>query len=352
MEEQSDELPNDPPCVNPNMLPGIKLPRTASEWEEANLFFKLQFEISGPIKNLSEYTAHFQQTIYNYFASNFGTVSNASSTGWFEKYNDMTIKNLKKSLHDLKKAANSPDEIIFVSKLLRRKLDPANKTDVISEGVPADLRRKLKTCFWKTCDKIFQPVIHCLPMFSATKCFEYFARILKKRNNRMFDIPDWIPLLGDPSIRFDLHEPTYAEISKAVKRSKGRASPCPFDMISILIAKRCPYIRTVLQKIISECWNTSSIPACWSKSLTKLIYKKGDPADVANFRPITLQPALNKVMASVLRNRLYSHLNCNKFIDKHVQKGFWPAVDGVVEWLSIQPNSHTCSEMPNFTNEP
>src|SRR6218665_3307087 len=99
--------------------------------------------------------------------------------------------------------------------------------------------------------------------------------------------------------------------------------------------KRCPILRTVLQKIIVECWRTSSIPGCWKRCSTILIYKKGDPEDPSNFRPITLQPVLYKVLASVIRNRIYAFLEKNKFVDRKIQKGFWPTIDGVAEHTQV-----------------
>jgi hypothetical protein len=62
-----------------------------------------------------------------------------------------------------------------------------------------------------------------------------------------------------------------------------------------------------------------------------LIYKKGDTNDPSNFRPITLQPVFYKVLSSVIRNRIYAYLEENKFVDKRIQKGFWPTLDGVFE---------------------
>ena len=52
------------------------------------------------------------------------------------------------------------------------------------------------------------------------------------------------------------------------------------------------------------------------KSATILIYKKGDTSDPANFRPITLQPVLSKILAIVMKKRMYEFLNKNEYIDK------------------------------------
>src|SRR6218665_496925 len=55
---------------------------------------------------------------------------------------------------------------------------------------------------------------------------------------------------------------------------------------------------------------------------TILVYKKGETSDPANFRPITLQPVWCKIFTTILKNRVYSFLSDNDFIDKKIQKGF------------------------------
>ena len=73
------------------------------------------------------------------------------------------------------------------------------------------------------------------------------------------------------------------------------------------------------------------MPEIWKRGVSILIYKKGDPDDPANFRPITLQPVWNKIFATTFASSLYDFLLENKYIDKNLQKGFWRGVDGVVE---------------------
>ena len=102
--------------------------------------------------------------------------------------------------------------------------------------------------------------------------------------------------------------------------------------------KKCQILRTILHKIISECWSHGEIPSCWRKGLTILIYKKGDASDPSNFRQITLQSVPYKILSSIIRNRMYSFLEENNYIDKHVQKGFWPRIDGVAEHTQVLTN--------------
>jgi hypothetical protein len=66
-----------------------------------------------------------------------------------------------------------------------------------------------------------------------------------------------------------------------------------------------------------------------------LIYKKGDPSKVDNFRPITLQSAPYKIFAFFVRNRLQTFLDLNKYHNNNIQKGFAHGQDGVLEHTEL-----------------
>jgi len=69
--------------------------------------------------------------------------------------------------------------------------------------------------------------------------------------------------------------------------------------------------------------------------VTTLIFKKGDPSLVENFRPITLQPVAYKIFSSFIRNRLQKFLDNNKFHNSSIQKGFAHGQDGVLEHTEL-----------------
>ena len=62
-----------------------------------------------------------------------------------------------------------------------------------------------------------------------------------------------------------------------------------------------------------------------------LLYKKGTPKEPSNFRLITLEPVYAKVFRSLIRNRMYSFLAINSYIETNIQKGFWTAISGTIE---------------------
>ena len=67
-------------------------------------------------------------------------------------------------------------------------------------------------------------------------------------------------------------------------KMKSSSSPCPLDQVSIIVLKKCPFLRTYLWRIISASWNRGDFPTVWKQGITVLAYKKGSNEDPANFR--------------------------------------------------------------------
>jgi len=116
---------------------------------------------------------------------------------------------------------------------------------------------------------------------------------------------------------------------------RTRACSCPLDGISIIIFKRCPALRSQLSKLISACWTQKTFPKSWCRGVITLIHKKGDVKDPANFRPITLQPTMGKIIGACIRNKMWRFIDNNSLIDKTIQKGFWPKINGVTEHVEL-----------------
>ena len=171
-----------------------------------------------------------------------------------------------------------------------------------------------------------------LPTFTMTECFTHFKNVLAKVNpNKLFKIPDWIPMLPDPINEFDLTPPTYQQITNIIRKMKTSGPPCPLDQISIICFKRCPYLRSYLTELIQAVWLSGNIPEEWKKACTILIHKKDNSDSPSNSRPITLQTIPLKVFTSCLRNAMFTFLLGNNLIEHKIQKGFTPKVSGTFE---------------------
>ncbi|XP_035229972.1 uncharacterized protein LOC118201921 [Stegodyphus dumicola] len=85
----------------------------------------------------------------------------------------------------------------------------------------------------------------------------------------------------------------------------------------------------VLTVLFNICLRFRRIPHSWKNSRSILIYKKGDPDDPNNWRPISLCRTIAKIFSGLLATRLSDWLECNDILHPG-QKGFRP-FDGVVE---------------------
>jgi len=186
--------------------------------------------------------------------------------------------------------------------------------------------------------KSYSENVNVDPTFDNAKGEAYFRNIYSEQHpNRVFQRPDWIPILPPPSLPF-LHDcltPSYNDISRIIRKMKSSSTPCPLDGISVIIFKRCPILRTHLARLLATCWEKGIFPKIWKKASVILIHKKGDPSDPQNFRPIALQPVLGKIFNSCIRNRLWHYFTNNNLIDLKIQKGFWPGIDGVTEHTEL-----------------
>ena len=161
------------------------------------------------------------------------------------------------------------------------------------------------------------------PSFGKKKCADYFKAAFKSLSpRRLFVIPSWIPRFKEPKHSFDTSIPTYAEITRIIRKIKSRGSPCPLDQISIILFKRSPYARSYITSIIQKIWEKGEVPKTWKKAVTVLIYKSRETDIPSNFRSITLETVPLKIFTSILRNRMYRFLNKNNYIENSIQKGF------------------------------
>ena len=334
----------------PVLKKGVKLPKNNFEWSTANDYFKFALQSNQPItsQDLDSNIKVLNNIVYDYFAEHFGYTKSLSDNSLVNKYKDYTVKDLKKTLKDLKSINKEPDEIRYVSHILRKKLRPDNsksysstssQNNSHSNSEPLNHDKYIGKNFWGYVKNVMNTKETVLPSFNMTQCLSYFTKTLAAiYPTKLFTIPSWIPALSDPEVQFDLDPPSYQQITNIIRRMKASGSPCPLDQLSIICFKRCPFLRSYLTDLIRAVWLSGTIPTEWKKACTILIHKKGDTNTPANFRPITLESIPLKVFTSCLRNSMYSFLTANNFIEHNIQKGFTPNLSGNLEHTAQMAN--------------
>uniref|UniRef100_H3H5C4 Reverse transcriptase domain-containing protein n=1 Tax=Phytophthora ramorum TaxID=164328 RepID=H3H5C4_PHYRM len=117
--------------------------------------------------------------------------------------------------------------------------------------------------------------------------------------------------------------PSTDGIEVQLQHASSTSSP-GLDGVGYDVYKRfASQLLPVLKAAFKCCWTHKQVPQSWKLGVVRLLYKKGDREDPANWRPICLQQAIYKIYTGVLARRLTRWQDAN---DRHApgQKGFRP----------------------------
>ena len=103
--------PSAPPPNSWAIKPGLKLPKSKSDWQEANAYFHSLFayELTGTITDLDSFVPRAQDSVYQYFADTCGTIPPEADKDFVLRYADYSIKALKRALRSLKSDKQQSD---------------------------------------------------------------------------------------------------------------------------------------------------------------------------------------------------------------------------------------------------
>ncbi|EYC43943.1 hypothetical protein Y032_0476g2139 [Ancylostoma ceylanicum] len=95
-----------------------------------------------------------------------------------------------------------------------------------------------------------------------------------------------------------------SEVRHAIKSVKNRTAPGP-DRIRPEHLKNLPTaLVNTLARLFTRYRSECKVPSQWKTSRTVLLYKKGDPQDIGNYRPICLLSEAYKLFTRVILNRI------------------------------------------------
>ena len=113
-----------------------------------------------------------------------------------------------------------------------------------------------------------------------------------------------------------------AELKHAVKRMKSgkavKSGDVPVECFKAMAAQDDDSFKILLD-ICNRSWEDKAIPEEWATASVALIFKKGDPAECENYRPICLLSVAYKLLASMIKQQ---------FLDAGVDAALWPSQFG------------------------
>ncbi|CAG4935787.1 unnamed protein product [Colias eurytheme] len=112
---------------------------------------------------------------------------------------------------------------------------------------------------------------------------------------------------------------TEKEILKQIMRLKPEKSPGPDGITNECIKVAKNLLLTPITILWNKILEDEAIPHQWLESEITLLYKKGDPADLGNYRPISLMSCFYKLFSSCLLERIAPVIDAHQPIE---QAGF------------------------------
>ena len=89
-----------------------------------------------------------------------------------------------------------------------------------------------------------------------------------------------------------------------------------------------------LAMIFTKSMEQGIVPSSWKQAHVNAILKKGDRKEAKNYRPISLTSVCGKVLESIVRDKIVSHMMTNNlFCDE--QHGFVPGRSCVTQLLCV-----------------
>ena len=314
--DQQEEVTIDENIVNDhaNLKTGINLPKNDKDWEIANSFFHMELSIDDiNTVSLDEVVNKFNETIYNYFRDNYGTVKNnkEKERKFNEKYKNSTKSQLKKQLKSLKnQSPNNIDEVRYVSKILRSKITEAKTQDQFAQKVySTDHDNEIKKNFWGYVKFYIEKPKRIIPNVDKKTCFDYFVKSFKCINPlKQFQIPSWIPTFREPSCRFDLNPPILRGNMQSYKVDEIERFSVSFGSDLNHMLQEMPVSTHVHHRNLCKSLRNKSYSVILEESSQYINLQKGFHRQSSE---LPLEPVAIKIFTSSLRNKICAFLRQN-----------------------------------------
>jgi Reverse transcriptase (RNA-dependent DNA polymerase) len=116
------------------------------------------------------------------------------------------------------------------------------------------------------------------------------GRINQEVNQTLLSTRPELPFMVD-----DMFTPARDDIEMALKSLASGKAPGYDDIPNEALKLGRIRIAQMLEKLFRWCIRLATIPKQWQTAKVALIYKKGDPANIANYRPISLTSSVRRV---------------------------------------------------------
>ena len=147
---------------------------------------------------------------------------------------------------------------------------------------------------------------------------DFFASVFTVDNGNMPDFPDRSDGSNIENVVF-----TQAKVHDSLKSLPNKLSRTPDGLPALLLKKLAFGLSEPLCSLFNVSFNSGELPKIWLTAEVTAVYKKGLASNASNYRPVSLTCIACKVMESIIKDKLISHLVANDLLTEH-QHGFLP----------------------------
>ncbi|CAH2104094.1 unnamed protein product [Euphydryas editha] len=119
------------------------------------------------------------------------------------------------------------------------------------------------------------------------------------------------------------------EVYTHIKQLKNEKSPGPDGISNEVIKMGAPVLLHHLTKVFNMILNTEIVPKKWCSSDIILIFKKGNPQDIGNYRPISLLSSIYKLFASIILKRINQEIDNAQPIEQAGSRSGYSTMDHI-----------------------
>ncbi|KAK6751078.1 hypothetical protein RB195_002821 [Necator americanus] len=110
-----------------------------------------------------------------------------------------------------------------------------------------------------------------------------------------------------------------SEIRHAIMSVRNRTAPGPDRIRPKHLKSLPPVLINTLARLFTRYLSECKVPKQWKTSKTVLLYKKGDPHDIGNYRPICLLSVIYKLFTRVILNRIENTIDHIHTVSKLIE---------------------------------
>ena len=146
---------------------------------------------------------------------------------------------------------------------------------------------------------------------------DYYGSVFETEN----PLPQSLPCVHENVPSMESLEISSAMVKDEIKKLKRHSSPGPDGIANIVLIEACDELAGPLAKIFQKSIGQSTVPLDWRSANVTPVHKGGTKKSVSNYRPISLTSTISKILESIIRSAIMSHLLVNNLI-KSSQHGF------------------------------